>query len=151
MQTTFNNGVSRETTVNSFESFIEDIAFYFEHVFDLAEYDGDDEDVKETFEALGSFYDYGLSFDLVCADTFDDGNRAYFRYQISWGGPSTELRFYEDGSAEWVHLDWFTGHGIDVGNHPTVELLRSYFKECMMMDWDSISFEDRYSSEEIEG
>ena len=63
---------------------------------------------------LGRFEDYGLCFDFVEPDTFDDQREGYFRYQISWGGPSDEFRFFVnlDGSChriEYWFLDWFDG------------------------------------------
>lgn len=63
--------------------------------------------------------EYGLSFDYVAPDTFNDQERGYFRYQISWGGPSEEIRFYVDYDKhpykiEFWFLDWFTGHGIEL-------------------------------------
>lgn len=39
------------------------------------------------------FNEYALCFDYVASGTFSDQEEAYFRYQISWGGPSEELRF----------------------------------------------------------
>ena len=62
---------------------------------------------------------YGLSFDYVPAETFKDQKRGYFRYQISWGGPSEEIRFYigydcEPYKIEFWFLDWFTGHRIEL-------------------------------------
>jgi hypothetical protein len=62
-----------------------------------------------------SFYEYGLSFDYVAPGTFQDQNEGYFRWQISWGGPSEEFRFYVSpgGSVpyrvEFWLLDWFDG------------------------------------------
>lgn len=53
--------------------------------------------------------EYGLCFDLVAMGTFDDQTRPYYRYQISWGGPSDEFRFYQDGSIEYWFMDWFDG------------------------------------------
>lgn len=64
---------------------------------------------------LGSFYEYGLAFDFVAPETFDDQNYGYFRYQLSYGGPSDEFRFMtEDPEAdappvEYWFLDWFDG------------------------------------------
>jgi hypothetical protein len=60
------------------------------------------------------FCDYGLSFDFVAADTFPDQREAYFRYQLSWGGPSDEFRFfagpdYSCHRIEYWFLDWFDG------------------------------------------
>lgn len=68
------------------------------------------------------FGEYGLSWDYVEADS-ENGDPGYFRYQISWGGPSDEFRFFVDYGGqlycvEYWFLDWFDGasrtlHGDD--------------------------------------
>ena len=62
------------------------------------------------------FYDYinnyGLAFDYVEKGTFTDQERGYFRYQLSWGGPSDEFRIYVDYDKQITHLDyWFLDWG----------------------------------------
>lgn len=73
---------------------------------------------KEDSEAydpdLGNFAEYGLAFDYVAPETFNDQQRGYFRYQISYGGPSEEFRFFTDENfrpykIEFWYLDWFDG------------------------------------------
>jgi hypothetical protein len=59
-----------------------------------------------------SFRDYGLCIDNVFNDK--SGRFEYVRFQLSWGGPSDELRYYPSGKIEYVYLDWFTGVGFDV-------------------------------------
>lgn len=60
--------------------------------------------------------EYGLGFDYVPRGTF--GNKGgYYRYQLSWGGPQEEYRFFADpdGSlrrVEFWYLDWETGERI---------------------------------------
>jgi len=67
-------------------------------------------------EELGNLYEYGLSFDYVAPGTFTRQNEGYWRYQISYGGPSDEFRFYASGPdcdcyrIEYVFLDWYDGH-----------------------------------------
>lgn len=66
--------------------------------------EGDEEKIEE-------FYNYALSFDYVQGDGEYPG---YFRYQICWGGPSDEFRFYVDPEfvcykVEYAFLDWFDG------------------------------------------
>lgn len=74
---------------------------------------------EEEVEDLGSIFDYGLAFDYVAPGTFTDKTQGYFRYQLSWGGPSDEFRFYtgpefEPYSIEYWFLDWFDGASIEL-------------------------------------
>jgi hypothetical protein len=70
-------------------------------------------------EDIGRLDEYGLSFDYVAPGTFSDQKVGYFRYQISWGGPSDEFRFYVNSNfsvtrIEYWFLDWFDGAKIRV-------------------------------------
>lgn len=57
---------------------------------------------------LGPLNEYGLCFDYVAPGTFKGQRRGYFRYQISWGGPSDEFRFFCDERLEPVRIEyWF--------------------------------------------
>lgn len=63
---------------------------------------------------LGTLYEYGLAFDYVAPGTFNGQKRGYFRYQLSYGGPSEEFRFFTDENfnpvrIEFWFLDWFDG------------------------------------------
>ena len=62
-------------------------------------------------EKIGHPHEYGLSFDYVEPDTFDDQPDGYWRYQLSWGGPSDEFRFHGDGRIEYRYHDWWDGAG----------------------------------------
>lgn len=70
-----------------------------------------------------SLAEYGLCFDYVAAETFTDQREAYFRYQLSWGGPSDEFRFFVNPDLschriEYWFLDWFDGaHCVLFGEH----------------------------------
>ena len=61
-----------------------------------------------------SLWEYGLGFDYVPGGTeYNEGN-GYFRWQLSWGGPSDEFRFYADADlschfVEYAFLDWYDG------------------------------------------
>ena len=72
------------------------------------------------------FGEYALCFDFVAPNTFDNQSYGYWRYQISYGGPSEEIRFitrYDEDSedfgydfkkdlitdVEYAFLDWFDG------------------------------------------
>ena len=69
--------------------------------------DGDTEDGE-------SIYEFGLSFDYVEPDTFDEQPDGFWRYQLSWGGPSDEFRYHDDGRIEYRYHDWWDGAGRDL-------------------------------------
>jgi hypothetical protein len=112
------------------ESRAEDFKFWMIH--------GTDEDCgQEWLEAggdeHGSFYD-GLAVDYVTPGTFKN-KAGYLRYQLSWGGPSEEIRFYftpkarEAYKIEFVYLDWGVGVGFDVTNEDWAKWLFDLFNE----------------------
>lgn len=73
-------------------------------------------DAEASHPELGSFNEYGLSFDYVPKGTFSDQKRGYFCWQLSWGGPADEFRFYVDEELdvteiEYWFLDWYDGAG----------------------------------------
>lgn len=92
---------------------------------------------EESDPELGCFCDYGLAFDYVPAGTFTDQKRGYFRYQLSWGGPSEEFRFYTDECyvitrIEYWYLNWFDGAKVILSGK-NAELLTEVFddfREC---------------------
>ncbi len=87
-------------------------------------------DGEEEHEELGSIYDYGLSFDYVEANTFNDQPLGYYRYQLSWGGPSDEFRLYpwDHERITYVFMDWFDGEERDIpGPRENLWLLRDLF------------------------
>jgi len=65
-------------------------------------------------EELGNLNEYGLCIDLVEAGTFKGQREDYYRYQLSWGGPSEEFRIYKNGEVEFWLLDWFDGACVEV-------------------------------------
>ena len=92
---------------------------------------------EESDSDLGTFNEYGLGFDYVSPNTFKDQEQGYFRYQLSWGGPSDEFRFYvnPDLSAykvEYVFLDWFDGATRELSGDNKKLMFEIYdgFKEC---------------------
>jgi len=64
------------------------------------------------------FFEYvnesGLCFDRVEAGTFKDQRDGYWRWQLSYGGPSQEFRLFDNGDLEFWHLDWFDGACVQV-------------------------------------
>jgi hypothetical protein len=123
MKTTFLNGdkAFKERGLRHLESRKADI-----NVFMKAD------DLENTGE-LGSFFDYGLHFDYV--EIYGKKKNDYFRYQLSYGGPSDELRFYADGDIDYVFLDWFTGVGFSVTGEDWAEWLENWFKDCGLMNF----------------
>jgi len=79
-------------------------------------------------DAYPPFHEYGLSFDFVESDTFDDQTEPYWRYQLSWGGPSDEIRFFA-GRTEYWFLDWFDGAYRDISSEQWARDLRQLFSE----------------------
>ena len=85
-----------------------------------------DDDIRD--KAIEEWGNYGLSVDFVEPFTFDDQDEGYLRYQLSWGGPGDELRFYADRVEYWF-LDWSDGASRDVSHLGWVEWLRDDFAE----------------------
>ncbi len=97
---------------------------------------GEDGDLPD----LGNIYEYGLAFDYVAPGTFQDQAEAYFRYQLSWGGPSTEFRIFADKSGPWEwsvyriefwFLDWFDGAHVCLGGEAR-SLLEDIFRSLFV-------------------
>ena len=85
-----------EKVENAFKSRIKDIKALFE--------------AKDNYvEDLGYLNEYGLCIDFVEAGTFRNQRASYWRYQLSYGGPSEEFRIYGNGDVEFWYLDWFDG------------------------------------------
>lgn len=71
----------------------------------------DEEDLPEDVLPI---YEYGLGFGYVSAGTFNGQREAYFQWQLSWGGPGDEFRFFVNPDMtvhriEYWFLDWFDG------------------------------------------
>lgn len=95
----------------------------------------DDEDRHA--DDLGTFHEYGLSFDYVAAGTFEDQDQGYFRYQISYGGPSDEFRFFCDAErkcykVQYWFLDWWDGAHRNLRGEDRSLLMEifDFFDEC---------------------
>ena len=101
-------------------------------------------------EDLGTFTEYGLSFDYVAPHTFTDQRRGFFRYQLSCGGPQDEFRFMTEDPrnpapevAYWF-LDWNDGHGETLTGEDADLLLEIWrdFQETgtVQAQWDGAEF-----------
>lgn len=91
------------------------------------------EDSEASDPDLGNFNEYGLAFDYVAPGSFNDQKQGYFRYQISYGGPSEEFRFFTDENfrpyrIEFWYLDWFDG-AKQVLRGKKLELLEEIFED----------------------
>jgi hypothetical protein len=86
------------------------------------------QDREEDFERFmqdpdcDEFNSYGLDFSLVEGDP-----KNYYRFQLSWGGPSDEIRFYEDGTIEYWYMDWFDGAMITITKKEFAQWLFEFF------------------------
>lgn len=116
----------------------------------IAEYDELDKSFvcgacNHTFEPddddIGEFNEYGLSIDYVPGRTEYNPGAGYLRYQLSWGGPSDEFRFFVDADGdcyriEYWFLDWFDGaHRILRGSDESDMLeIFDYFKELGILE-----------------
>lgn len=85
------------------------------------------EDSEAYDDELGRWDEYGLSFDYVPMGTFSDQEHSFFRYQLSWGGPGDEFRFFLDwdgriNTVEYWFLDWGEGASRKLSGE-TLELL----------------------------
>ncbi len=81
-----------------------------------------------------SLAEYGLAFDYVPHGTFEDQWAGYFRYQLSYGGPSEEFRFYCDPDykpfkIEFWLLDWFDGAHKNITDDTVARQVWEWFAE----------------------
>jgi len=79
------------------------------------------------------FYEYGLDVSMVSMGTFQDQKEPYLRYQLSWGGPSEEINFYQNGRVEFVFKDWFDSAVKEVSHLDWVEWLRGWFVDIELL------------------
>ena len=106
---------------------------------------------------LGNMYEYGLSFDYVAPETLNEQPEGYFRYQLSWGGPSDEFRIYAQRVGEYRYsvsrieywlLDWFDGAHI-VLERDSLALISEIF-ESFFVEVGSADHEFQKALEEVQ-
>lgn len=78
-------------------------------------------------DTIEEFNSYGLDFSLVESYTFKNQPIAYYRYQLSWGGPSDEIRFYQDGRIQYWYMDWYDGAKVDISDKNWANWLSEIF------------------------
>ena len=88
---------------------------------------------SENEETQEEFYNYGLCIDMVNIGTFRDQKEPYLRYQISYGGPSEELRFYQNGTVEFWFLDWYDGAHKIITSLDWVQWLIQHLEDCELL------------------
>mgnify|MGYP003646229720 CR=1 FL=1 len=91
--------------------------------------------LQSEYEDLNNYEDYfdyvnntGLCFDYVKAGTFKDQRAGYWRWQLSYGGPSEEFRLYDNNDLEYWYLDWFDSASINVIDDVFINIVNN-FKE----------------------
>ena len=77
--------------------------------------------------------EYPLCFDYVEANYFanDRGehtHEGYHRYQMSYGGPQDEIRFYDNNKVMYAFLDWGDGAEIDITDEAITERFRKIYQ-----------------------
>mgnify|MGYP006353200869 FL=1 len=113
--------------------------------------------LSEDTPEYGNLNEYGLSFDYCYSTRNSPG---YFRYQLSWGGPSDEFRIYADkrGEYRWNiwkieywFMDWFDGaHKTLSGDDFKFmeELITGFFTECGSLDHEYEKAMENYEPED---
>ena len=110
---------------NQVEQGYKNAKIYFDKLYQLSD---DEQEQYKTKDKYNKFFycedlfDYvnqsALSWDYVEAE--DEKNPAYYRLQLSWGGPSDEFRIYPIGDTleidciDYHYMDWFDGASIPV-------------------------------------
>jgi len=79
-----------------------------------------------------------LGFDYVTPETFKDQNQGYWRMQISWGGPSDEVRWYTNNGIDfskttYAYLDWFDGDEIEIDDDVWDEIQMTLPPHCQSL------------------
>jgi len=97
----------------------------------------EDQSRLEDMGGSEGFLEYGLCFDYCAPGTFTNQEQAFFRYQLSTGGPGDEFRFYVNPDLtcyqiEYWFLDWFDGANqtlYDTDKSLLMEIFE-FFREC---------------------
>ena len=79
-----------------------------------------------------------LGFDYVEPKTFKDQKEGYWRMQISWGGPSDEVRWYTNNGIDfskttYAYLDWFDGDEIEIDDDVWDEIQMTLPPHCQSL------------------
>ena len=109
-------------------------------------------EINNDYKDYDDFFDYcnkyGLSWDYIEPNTFNNQEKGYFRFQLSWGGPSDEFRIFLDvnnnGLNSWIdidkieywYLDWYDGSSIEIPkNSVSFGVCQSFLeRECDLLE-----------------
>ena len=74
-----------------------------------------------------------LAFDYVEPNTFNDQPDGYYRLQLSWGGPSDEVRWYSRKphtyyKITYKYMDWFDGAEIEINDRIWQNIFTEYYE-----------------------
>lgn len=118
---------------------------------DAMECEGDyafNEDDEDEEYGLSKWLNEALSWErpereeldnMYSFDDDEDDASPFFKLQLSWGGPSDEIRFYVDSECNvtrvaYHYMDWFDGASIDVTSVPEVKYLISELEDYCMFE-----------------
>jgi len=115
------------------QSYIE--AFKYYNLDEEQRYTPQDESLTSYDDIFEYCNNTGLSWDFVERETFEGQTRPYFRFQLSWGGPSDEFRIYVnyDQSIDYIeywYMDWFDGAYITIDEDSKSYEVCSMFLDC---------------------
>ena len=101
-------------------------------------YSPKDESLSDYEDFFDYVNNYGLCFDYVSPNTFDNQDVGYFRYQVCYGGPTQEFRIYTDYNKnidriEFWYLDWFDGSEVETDDDIIKQVLRDFI-DCSQIE-----------------
>ena len=136
--------VKKETCKNKVEPALQNIIQDWteaQKYYDIDEekrYSPKDESLSDYEDFFDYVNNYGLCFDYVSPNTFDNQDVGYFRYQVCYGGPTQEFRIYTDYNKnidriEFWYLDWFDGSELETDEDIIKQVLRDFI-DCSQIE-----------------
>jgi len=136
--------VKKETCKDKVEPALQDIIQDWteaQKYYDIDEekrYTPEDDSLSSHDDFFDYVNNYGLCFDYVSPNTFEDQNVGYFRYQVCYGGPTQEFRIFTDYNKnidriEFWYLDWFDGSKV-ITDDEIIEDVISQFLELSQIE-----------------
>ena len=98
----------------------------------------DDEEEEIHYDPWEALNEYALCFGYIDPETFHSA--PYWRYQISWGGPQSEIRYYVNEKTanpyktEFWYLDWHDGAAYNIDGSKTAETLWKWLSEARNLE-----------------